>query len=419
MESRHFFLVIADVEGKILKFNRGFEKINPRPEELPFSNFLSSNSETEFNYSLELMLGSPKIRRHLMLDHPNLKNEGFSQIWWEFSVVTTREMDISGIVGIGVGMPFLEQELPWDNLVDVLGFGQIVLDQDFKVKSWDERILNWFDPSVERWEGKPVAEVLQLNEVNQINKLLAQTASGDRPKCFLTGTTNPDIPSLAVLLTASQQCYNLFLMPKADPMGPTKSETPLIPPKAITLFAGAVFVLNTAGKLVQQNESAKNLGRIWKGRAYSEGFQLNFSTQPKRFLKLISAIENAKKGDESELELKFLLPNQEFLHWTVSVKPIQLNSDDLEGVLIQAIEITSYKAKSVELQQENERLRELALSPSHILRGPLSSMLGILDLLDQKQLDKENQKLFGYLKPLAKELDHVIRFHAKKMSTFS
>ena len=36
-----------------------------------------------------------------------------------------------------------------------------------------------------------------------------------------------------------------------------------------------------------------------------------------------------------------------------------------------------------------------------------------------RNLDKENQKLIGYLKPLSKELDSVIRQHAKKMSIFS
>lgn len=94
-----------------------------------------------------------------MLDHPALRAEGFSQVWWEFSVVTTPEMDISGIIGIGVGMQFLEQDMPWNNLVDVLGFGEIVLDSDFKFLSWDEKIKSWFDPEKENWSERNLSDV--------------------------------------------------------------------------------------------------------------------------------------------------------------------------------------------------------------------------------------------------------------------
>ena len=417
MESRHFFIVISDIEGKVLKFNKGMGKICPHPEDMSFADFLSPNSKEEFNYSLELMLGSPKIRRHLMLDHPELRMEGFTQIWWEFSVVTTSEMDISGIVGIYAMKPFLDQEMPCNNLFYILGFGEITLDKDLKVKSRDQRVSQWFGPRLENWVGRSIIEILQLPDLKKLNQILAHTSTGDRPSCFLMDTNHPGMPSFAAILTERHQGYHLFLMPKSNPIKP-KPEFPLISPSILSLFSGAIFVLNTSGELIQQNEEAKNLGRIWKVGSYSEGFQLNFSNQPDHFSKLVSAIEDAKKGNQSDFELKFLIPNQEFLHWNVSVKAVCLESEYSEGILIQAIEMTAANSELVRLKMENDRLRDLALSPSHILRGPLSSILGILDLLDQKQLDQENQKLFGYLKPLAKELDHVIRIHAKKMSTF-
>jgi hypothetical protein len=418
MDSNHFFLFVADIEGKVVKFNKGFERMKSTPVNCSFSDFLSPNSEQEFSYSLELMLGSPKIRRHLMLDHPALKSEGFSQIWWEFSVVTTQEMDVSGIIGIGVGMPFLEQEMPWNNLVDVLGFGEIILDQEFKVLSWDDRIMEWFEPVAENWKGKEISQSLLFRELNQFNHILSEISSGDRPICFLINTDYPGKPSFAALVTQSPKGFHLFLMPKAIPFY-SKPEKPIIQSQMLGLFSGSVFVLNEAGKLIQQNEAAKNLGRVWKGRAYSEGFALNFPNQTNRFSKLLRAIEDAKKGQASELEIKLLMPNQVFSFWNVGVKPVFSDLEILEGVLIQIIDTTPIKSQLMGLSRENERLRELALSPSHILRGPLSSMMGILELMEIKKMDNENQKLFGYLKPLTKELDQVIRQHAKKISTFN
>lgn len=417
MESGHFLLVVADVEGRVMKFNKGFEKININPTDIQFSEFLSPNSSEEFNYSLELMLGSPKIRRHLMLEHPTYQSEGLSQVWWEFSVVTTSDMDISGIIGIGVGLQFLEQDMPWNNLVDVLGFGEILLDTDFKIKSWDEKILGWFDPKIENWLGSNFLDVFSFQDMNQIQGMITQISLGDKPRCFLMSSKYSEGPTFAALLTVSKDGYHLFLTPKSASFN-LKPEKPLIPQQTLSLFKGAVFVLNKFGKVIQQNPAANNLARFWRGSAFSEGYSMSFPDQSKRFSKLLKAIDEAQLGKCSEVDLKIMIQDQGFGFWQASVKPIFDDFNQPEGVLIQVEETTQLESKLNKALLENERLKEIALSPSHILRGPLSSMIGILELLDTKVLDKENQKLFSYLKPLTKELDHIIRQHSKRMSAF-
>jgi len=417
MESSHFYLVILDVEGKVLKFNRCFEKINPATSDARFCDNLSPKSEAEFNYSLELMLGAPKIRRHVMLDHPDAEQKNGARVWWEFSVVTTPDMDLSGIIGIGVGMQFLEQEMPWNNLVDVLGFGRITLDRDFRIQSWDDNISQWFDAEGEDWSGLALTDAPALRGVAALDQALDGVSGECKPKCFLVELQNSTSPVFAALIAASAEGYHLFLVPKENPPLP-QLERQLIAPNVLSTLPGAVYVLDRAGKLTQQNEAARNLGRIWKGRAYSEGFSLTFPTQANRFSKLLRAIDDAKKGVSTDLELKMLMPNQEFAFWNASLRSIQPELGNPEGVLIQVFDMTPIKSQLVQITRENERLRDLALSPSHVLRGPLSSIIGLLELIDVKQLDMENQKLFNYLKPLTKELDHTIRQHAKKMSTF-
>lgn len=416
MESGHFYLIVTDVEGRISKTNRNFDRISEQALNKEFWKYLSINSAEEFSYSLELMLSAPKITRHLLLEHPTASDQSFSQIWWEFSVITTPEMDISGIIGIGVGMQFLEQEMPWNNLVDVLGFGKITLDQDFKVKAWDEKIETWFKPSFGKWFDSSLLNLAPFQGANELNFVLDNISSEQNPKCFLIQTSE-GIGSYASLLVKAPEGYHLFLVPKELA---STSPSPRLPLKNNLLesIPQAVFVLESSGKLLQQNELAKNLGRVWKGRAYSEGHALNFPNQSNRFNKLQKAIDEAKSGNESDLELKLLMPDKEFAFWQASVKI--LNSEENDGfyILVIVSEITSYKKELIQLNRENERLRDLALSPSHILRGPLSTILGILELINPKQLDEEGQKLFTYLKPLANELDQNIRLHAKKMSAF-
>ncbi|MBS4041425.1 MAG: hypothetical protein KGZ81_12605 [Flavobacteriales bacterium] len=418
MESGHFYLVITDVEGRILKHNRNFERLSAKPTNKEFWKYLSINSAEEFCYSMELMLSAPKITRHLLLEHPNAAEENFSQIWWEFSVITNPDMDISAIIGIGVGMQFLEQEMPWNNLVDVLGFGKITLNSSMEVIGWDERIDNWFSPTTQTWLNKPLKATTPFKGLDDLEYRLNADAKEFNPVCFLIQTNEGKFSTFATLLASCGEEYHLFLVPKEAQIAPTSLLKTVVNQDILESFPDAVFVLDNSGKILQQNEMAKIVGRNWKGRAYSEGYVLTFPNQANRFTKLVKALQEAKLGEVNEVEIKLLNPDKEFSFWSARVSPVFSETGSLESIWVHVKDLTAMKKQMQELKLENERLRDMALQPSHILRGPLSTILGILELIDKKQLDKENQKLFDYLKPLAAEMDQSIRQHAKKMSAF-
>lgn len=418
MESGHFYLVITDVEGRILKHNRNFERLSAKPTNKEFWKYLSINSAEEFCYSMELMLSAPKITRHLLLEHPNAAEENFSQIWWEFSVITNPDMDISAIIGIGVGMQFLEQEMPWNNLVDVLGFGKITLNSSMEVIGWDERIDNWFSPTTQTWLNKPLKATTPFKGLDDLEYRLNADAKEFNPVCFLIQTNEGKFSTFATLLASCGEEYHLFLVPKEAQSVPNSLLKTVVNQDILESFPDAVFVLDNSGKILQQNEMAKIVGRNWKGRAYSEGYVLTFPNQANRFTKLVKALQEAKLGEVNEVEIKLLNPDKEFSFWSARVSPVFSETGSLESIWVHVKDLTAMKKQMQELKLENERLRDMALQPSHILRGPLSTILGILELIDKKQLDKENQKLFDYLKPLAAEMDQSIRQHAKKMSAF-
>lgn len=367
---------------------------------------------------MELMLSAPKITRHLLLEHPNAAEDNFSQIWWEFSVITNPEMDISAIIGIGVGMQFLEQEMPWNNLVDVLGFGKITLNSSMEVTGWDERIDSWFSPTPQSWLNKPLNATAPFKGLDELDYRLKADAKELNPVCFLIQTNEGKFSTFATLLASCGEEYHLFLVPKESQNAPNPLQKAVINQDILESFPDAVFVLDNSGKIVQQNEMAKVVGRNWKGRAYSEGYVLTFPNQSNRFAKLVKALQEAKLGEVNEVEIKLLNPDKEFSYWNARISPVFSENGSLESIWVHVKDLSAMKKHMHELKLENERLREMALQPSHILRGPLSTILGILELIDKKQLDQENQKLFDYLKPLAAEIDQSIRQHAKKMSAF-
>ena len=123
MESEHFFLILLDVEGTIVKSNRVFSRLVDKESELDFHKMIDEDSSRNFSELLEKTLDCPKEVQHAFFNIRIQKSASNFPIWWEFSVITNSEGDFLGIIAVGVGIQFLEQGMPWDNLVDVLQFG--------------------------------------------------------------------------------------------------------------------------------------------------------------------------------------------------------------------------------------------------------------------------------------------------------
>jgi PAS domain S-box-containing protein len=60
------------------------------------------------------------------------------------------------------------------------------------------------------------------------------------------------------------------------------------------------------------------------------------------------------------------------------------------------------------LKKQHAQLEEIARLQSHSVRRPLTSILGLIDILDKNELSSENQKIIEYLKHAATELDMII-----------
>lgn len=416
MESEHFFLILLDVEGNVINSNRVFSKLVGKESELDFHKMIDDDSSRNFSELLEKTLNSPKEVQHALFNIRIGKSDSNLPVWWEFSVITNSDGDLMGIIGVGVGIQFLEQGMPWENLVDVLQFGRIKLSSTKTLVGWDEKVTNWLELSSSEWKGSSILEQNVLTAFPELDLAFKQISENGRPVCLVL--RRPDSNhEFASLLTKVPEGFHLFILPREK----KKIAKELLKPFTnfqLESLQGSVWIVNSDFKILQLNQEAKRLGILWKGRELNEGSKFHFQQQSESFSKLISNCKSAFSGNSIDFEFQTKLPDQEIGMWRVGIRPVYDTNGVTQGILIQAFDLYVLNQRLINLQAENQNLKELALRPSHILRSPLSSMLGLLDLIDQKQLDSENQKYFSYLKPLARELDNVIRSNAKKMSAF-
>lgn len=414
MESDHFYLVLLDVEGNLINSNTIFSKLAGRKSGEDFHKMIDEDSGRTFSVLLEKTLDSPKEVQHAIFNICLRKSGSVLPVWWEFSLITNSDGDLMGIIGVGVGIQFLEQGMPWENLVDVLQFGKIKLSTNKTLVGWDEKVSNWLGVSSNELKKSSILNqsVFQVNP--ELDLAFKQISENGKPVCLVLNQSNSNL-EFASFLTKAPEGFNLFILPREK----KKEVKELVKPFTIVQLKslqGAVWVVDADFKIIQLNKEANKLGILWKGNGLNEGSQFQFLQQPESFGKLISNCKSALFGNSVEFELVAKIPDQEMGMWRVGIKPIYDENGVAHAILIQAFDLFFLNQRILNLQIENQNLKEMALRPSHILRSPLSSMLGLLDLIDQKQLDSENQKYFSYLKPLAKQLDNVIRSNAKKMS---
>lgn len=94
------------------------------------------------------------------------------------------------------------------------------------------------------------------------------------------------------------------------------------------------------------------------------------------------------------------------INWKAYVA-LQEKTEIIEN-LNQSLEAKVEK-RTMRLREQNEKLREFAFINSHVLRAPVSRILGLVNLLIRAELPKTDKEVVYHLEESAKELDTVIR----------
>jgi len=72
------------------------------------------------------------------------------------------------------------------------------------------------------------------------------------------------------------------------------------------------------------------------------------------------------------------------------------------------IDITERKLQEQKIQEKNQKLTEIAFIQSHEVRRPVANILGLVSLIDKKNLDTTNLEIVEHLERSTKDLDNVI-----------
>ena len=126
--------------------------------------------------------------------------------------------------------------------------------------------------------------------------------------------------------------------------------------------------------------------------------------------KTISKIIESKEGDVIEMTVRMRKSDGAYL-WTDSRQMIlERNFNEHVFTIIREVEdVTKLIDVKNELEEKVKQLKQVSYKNSHLLRGPVASIIGLVDLVDEQGITSENNlQIFNFLKETITILDGAI-----------
>jgi len=153
-------------------------------------------------------------------------------------------------------------------------------------------------------------------------------------------------------------------------------------------------------------------------KATFEGYQELL--HPEDRLRVYNTITNVlQTKNDAEFVEKIIRPNGEVRHLRSWAK-LKVDEQGRPLEMIGAcLDITERINTFAALEQQNQKLREIAWMQSHVIRSPLANIMGLVELLKDafvNEHDVEKSKLLDHLLASAHDLDERIRTISEKAS---
>lgn len=180
------------------------------------------------------------------------------------------------------------------------------------------------------------------------------------------------------------------------------------------LFDGtqsAIFIVSSDYKIIFFNKKAIDRSTLLCGQHIKIGDNiLDFNLSPEKeelFDVLKNNFELALSGSQvvSERELNYA----EKKIWIQSEYTPIYDQQKVIAVVLRIKEINERKHYEQQIENQNEKLKQIAWIQSHETRQPVATILGLINVLDKKSLTDDNKIIIEMLEKTVEQLDEVIR----------
>ncbi|MEO9804459.1 MAG: PAS domain S-box protein [Reichenbachiella sp.] len=156
------------------------------------------------------------------------------------------------------------------------------------------------------------------------------------------------------------------------------------------------------------------LSKYWSHEVSVGEIAINF-VHPDNLVDFKREFAQALAGKIIRAEHSFTTRNGETMWIAVEYHPVKILSNQENKVALSFRNVTRERRYEQEITAQNKKLKEVAFVSAHQLRGPITSLLGLTNLLSDQPIDWEDTKVYiQKIKELSGLLDFEIRYLVSK-----
>lgn len=154
--------------------------------------------------------------------------------------------------------------------------------------------------------------------------------------------------------------------------------------------------------------------KYWSHEVSAGEIAINF-VHPDNLADFKREFREALSGKIVRAEHSFTTKNGQTMWIAVEYHPVRISSNGENKVALSFRNVTRERRYEREITAQNKKLKEVAFVSAHQLRGPVTSLLGLSNLLSDQPADWEDTKLYiQKIKELSGILDFEIRYLVSK-----
>ena len=414
-DSNSLLVSVLDLEGDVIHSNPRFREFFSlgNIESLIFFELFNEFQKEEIEPLISELIGKPN---DVVLYSQSLFN---SLVSWEFSVLKNPEGDFLGILGVGSvknESEYLSNEIGYQVNVDSDIYFQ--LNSDWEIQFANKLAESFFGTSMNEFINKKIWQVFPDPKIYEYALQ------------FKKAKESESITVIEDFISESGRWYQIIIHPRIGWMDiyfKDVSEVQLLGHELGRLDSTLDTIMNNSDqsyflmsqdlRMMRFNDKALDQVRKYSDKELKEGQKFLHFLLPGMEEKVLSNLEDIIAGKHISFEQPiFYVETMEERLFKHDFFPIRNLNKKVIGFIYTNKDIHDSHAILGRLKEQNHVLKEILYSQSIVLRSPLSSILGLLELMDKKQLDKENQKYLSYMKVLAEDLDQIIRKNTKTIN---
>ncbi len=304
----------------------------------------------------------------------------------------------------------VHREVQLKQILNSITDGFFILDKNRRVVNANDVFKDMAEIPVDKVEGKTLSDLFpSLSErftTEGCSEIMERSTSVyfelfyKRKKCWYRITAYPFEGGMSVF-------YRDITLQKQNELQSYQHEQNLL--ALINNTGDLIWSIDKAFRYFTFNEPYEH----WYNKVFGEKLSigriaLNERQGAEHIGKWRALYQRALNGEKFSVDMNFVI-DDEFYFTTIRFNPILDADRKVTGVCCFLQNITERKLYERKIEQQNQKLKDIASITSHQVRVPLANILGLAEVLDNDDpMSSSNRQIIEHIKTSALQLDQAI-----------